>query len=457
MKKTLLATLSIILVAVMALALVACGDKTDSNASVSKVNPADPKTDVGTYKSRVDANPMPDMVSWEGINQFKTTTEIAKLYETDAAAAIAEARQLSVDFFRYCKYAQWTPSDQWDFTHHDDGRSPDTLHAGVTYGGLPYVGLAYSAIYRLMDFIDPATGVVDIYKAGGKNHELQKMFGNQCAQGAYQGWSRFINSAKYGGTPSMVESKGFYKIGNYIYDRHSQGWNKNYGTDECCTENGKEVLFESYALMDVGDGIVNFTTAGHVVMIATKPEVIRDETTGKIDGTKSFVTVIDQTPQWSKKNDSAGVPYDYQSNVDAKWTFEKLFEGNYVPFTYAEWLGNNKIETPSVRCLHTGDTITVEQLFNTWVKCNYHIYDIYCSIYNADGVEVAKVATHNKSSSTYELKFESTGMQSVIWGNLETLDPAKYEYTAKIYAQLATGERPTLWEGKLAPTPAEPK
>ena len=437
MKKTLFALLALLLAAVMALALVACGGEEEK----PKVNPEDPTKDVSIYKSKNEANPMPDMVSWEGIKSFKIKYD---------GMPIAEARQLCVDFFRYCKTAQWTPSDQWDFTHHTDGRGPDTLHAGVTYGGLPYVGLAYSAIYRLMDFIDPETGVVDILTAGGKEHELQTMFGNQCAQGAYQGWSRVINSPKYSGTPTMVEANGFIKVGPYIYDRYIQKWNKDYGTDECAKENGKDVLFESYALMDVADGIVNFTTAGHVVMIATKPVVVRDEATGKIDGSKSYVTVIDQTPQWSKMNDSAGASYEYQSNVDAKWTFEKLFEGNNMTFTYAEWLGTNAIEPTSVKCLHNGDTISLTQLFETWVRCNYHIYDIYASIYNANGVEVAKIVTHNKSASTYELKFVNSGVQSMIWGDLEKLDPANYDYTVKIYAQLGTGERPTLWEGKLA-------
>ena len=40
------------------------------------------------------------------------------------------------------------------------------------------------------------------------------------------------------------------------------------------------------------------------------------------------------------------------------------------------------------------------------------------------------------------------GEQVYIWGNLDKLDPAK-SYTVKVYAQLGTGERPTLWEGKL--------
>ena len=451
MKKSLLTLLAILLVAVMAVALVACGEEEVKPT----VNPADPKSDVGIYKATgFEKSTLKNQISWEGINQFKSTKEIAELYKTDKTAAIAEARKVAVEFFTYAKTATWIPADNWDFTHHSNGTGPDSMTGGVTYGGLPYVGMAASAVYRLMDFIDPETGVVDIITAGGEMGPdgmptRQLYFGNQCAQGAYQGWSRVINSPKYSGTPTMVEANGFIKVGPYIYDRYIQKWNKDYGTDECAKENGKDVLFESYALMDVADGIVNYTTAGHVVMIATKPVVVRDPETNKIDGSKSYVTVIDQTPQWSKMNDSAGASYEYQSNVDAKWTFEKLFEGNYMPFTYAEWLGTNAIEPTSVKCLHNGDTISLTQLFETWVRCNYHIYDIYASIYNANGVEVAKIVTHNKSASTYELKFVNSGVQSMIWGDLEKLDPANYDYTVKIYAQLGTGERPTLWEGKL--------
>lgn len=443
MKKTLFATLVVLLAAVMAVTFVACGKET--------VNPNEPKSDVSIYKSSGEQPELPDMLNWEAINAFKSTDEIAKLYETDKDAAIKEARQVAVDFFRYCKTAQWIPADSWDFTHHDNGDGPDTLQGGMAYGGLPYVGLASSGIYRLLDFMDPVTGVVNIYAAGGKNAELQKYFGNQCANGAYQGWSRVINSSKYSGTPNMTESNGFYRLGDYVYrDSYLTGWSDFYGTDECKNENKEAVMFASYAKLDVGDGIVNYTTAGHVVMIATKAVVVYKADGVTIDPDKSFVTVIDQTPQWASREDSNGNKYEYQANVDAKWSFTKLYSGNYLPFTYAEWLGNDPIEATKVEYTHSGETITLDQLFNSKVTCNYHIYDIYASIYNADGVEVAKVATHSNGASEYKIQFQKAGVLSVIWGDLESLAPAEYEYTVKVYAQLGTGARPTLWEGKLA-------
>ena len=60
------------------------------------------------------------------------------------------------------------------------------------------------------------------------------------------------------------------------------------------------------------------------------------------------------------------------------------------------------------------------------------------------------MATHSNGASEYKIQFQKAGVLSVIWGDLESLAPAEYEYTVKVYAQLGTGARPTLWEGKLA-------
>ena len=95
--------------------------------------------------------------------------------------------------------------------------------------------------------------------------------------------------------------------------------------------------------------------------------------------------------------------------------------------------GEDPIEVPEYTCKISGDSITLKQLFATKISSNYHIYDIYFSVYNADGVEVAKVATHTAGASEYELKFQKTGETSMIWGNLDKLDPANYEYTVKVY------------------------
>ena len=450
MKKFLFTTLCVLLVAVMAFALVACGG--EKEPAGPSVNPNDPKSDVSAYNAKgYEASTLKNQVSWEGINSFKSTAEIAELYKTDKNAAIKEARQIAIDFFTYAKTATWIPSDTWDFAHHDDGTGPDTMTGGQVYGGLPYVGLASSAIYRIMDYIDPATGVVDIYTAGGKNHEFQKMFGNQCANGAYQGWCRFINSADYGGTPVMVVDRGFIPVGDYTYTNGTRKWTEAYNTVAVCKENGDQVMWASYAKLIPGDGVINFTTAGHVMMVVSEPVVVYKED-GKIDGNQSYLYITDQHVQFNTYQHEGGDTAQIANYVNRKFTFAALSaeKAGYIPFTYKEWLGEDDIDTPEYKISHTGDTISLSQLYKTKVTSNYHIYDIYCSVYNADGVEVFKTATHNDGAYVLEQKFAKTGLTCATWGDAADLDPANYEYTVKIYMQSGTGDRPTLWEGKLA-------
>ena len=75
---------------------------------------------------------------------------------------------------------------------------------------------------------------------------------------------------------------------------------------------------------------------------------------------------------------------------------------------------------------------------------------ILLAVYNANGVEVFKAVTRATQAGRMELKFTTAANNYFKWGDETTLDPANYEYTVKVYAQLGTGDRPVLWEGKLA-------
>ncbi|MBR2310782.1 MAG: hypothetical protein IKA47_09670 [Oscillospiraceae bacterium] len=447
MKKTATVILCLLLAAALALSLAACGEKKETVATKEPIPKKDP---VSQFKAEgFDKSTLKNQVSWEGINQFKTATEISALYKTDADAAIAEARKSTVDFFNYAKTATWIPADTWEFYHSESSTETDVMTAGQVYGGLPYVGMAASAIYRLMDFIDEETGVVDIYKAAGENHEYQKMFGNQCAQGAYQGWSRFINSAKYQGTPSMTLRSNFIPVGSYTYDETTKRWSKAYNTKAVVAENDLQTVYESYALMQPGDGVVNFTTAGHVMMIVSEPVVVRSAD-GTIDGTQSYVYRTDQHVQFENYTHPDGGDQCLAARfINKKTSFYSLKDSGYLPFTFKEWLGEDPIEAPEYKFEHQGDSITLEQLYTEKITSNYHIYDIYAEVYDAVGNEVLKIATHNDYASTYKMNFLRPGdVHAVYWGSVEDLE-AGGDYTVKIYMQSGTGERPDLWEGKL--------
>lgn len=434
MKKILCTLLAALLVAVMALTFAACGEKEPEVKG--------PTEDVSIWHAEKGDYPeLKNQVSWEGINAMPMKK---------AGMDIDEARQVCVDFFRYAKTATWIPSDNYgiwsDATIHTDGSEPDRhMDGGVVYGGLPYISWATGSIYRLMDYIDTETGVVNMETAG----DVPLAFGNQCANGAYVGFARVINSADYGVTAGMTVANDFLKVGDYQYLEYISNWSESYNTTMVVQENGAEKMYECYAQMKAGDGIVYWTTAGHVVMIATDPVVVRTED-GKIDPIQSKVTVIDQAVKFVPYQHKDGDQCQIAQNVDATWTFQQLFSGKYLPFTFKEWTGEDPIEETEVSTTHTGDTITMDQLFQLKVNANYYIMDLYAEFRNADGVEVYKIASRPiKAAGLKTFRFYKAGDNFECWGSEENLI-AGQEYTVKIYAQLGTGERPVVWEGKLA-------
>ena len=87
MKKTLISLLALLLVAVTAVTLVAC-----SKDEAAKETVPAKKDPVSQYKAEgFEKSTLKNQVSWEGLNQFKSTKEIAELYKTDPQTAIKEA------------------------------------------------------------------------------------------------------------------------------------------------------------------------------------------------------------------------------------------------------------------------------------------------------------------------------------------------------------------------------
>lgn len=378
-------------------------------------------------------------LTWSNINSYKVKS---------TGMSVAEMRKHCVDFFRFAKTALWTPDQSISYIRNASG-TEDAMTGGSLYGGLPYVGSASGNIYRLMDYIDEATGKVDMADAlkltGGQlKVAALKYFGNQCANGAHQGWSRVINSVSKHHTAAMTPSNGYVPLGNYKFGPlMGAEWNTTYGTDECCKENGEQVMFQAYAKLQIADGLVYFTTAGHVIMAASDAHV-EYKSNGEIDGDKSYITIIDQAQNWESQT-SGGKTYQIKSSVDAKVTFAKLYSSHYVPFTFKEFTGADPVEATTYSFSHTDSTITKKQLFSATAKSNYGITDAYIIVTDAGGKQVYKHAVRNTTSYGKSLRMAAEGKANVdTWGKLEA-----GTYTVKVEVQLATGERPTVYTGQL--------
>lgn len=388
--------------------------------------------------SKVNSKPL----TWANINSF--TTNITALSTT-------QARQLCVDFFRYAKTATWIPDTSINYIKNAKGNK-DSMYQGTAYGGLPYVGNASGNIYRLMDYLNESTGKVNMADAlkltGGELTTTDlRYFGNQCANGAYVGWGRVINSVTKHHTAAMTKANGYIPVGPYTYDTSISSWNDKdgYRTTEIAEQNGQQVMFESYAQMKIADGMVNYTTAGHVIMCSSVPVVVKNAD-GTINGDESYTTIIDQAQKWVDGTDDAGKAYQYKSGVDSKVSFTQLYNSGYLPYTFGEFLGTNAIEKSSTSINVSGASVTAKALFKATVTGNYGITDAYVIVTDANGKEVYKHAVRNSTAWGLTLSMAASGSKVDSWGTL----PTEGNYNVKVVVQLCTGERPTLYTGTLA-------
>jgi len=393
-------------------------------------------TSVSRYDSGKGFTTPANMLTWEGINA------LPKKYP---GMPVEEARQAVVAFMDYAKSFTWvSDADEAYFVSTSMGYHHLTRNS--LYGGLPYVKVGTGNIYRFMDYMDPVTGVVDVESAMA----TPVLLGNQCSLGVYYAVSRVVNSNHTSAyTADLNYKNGYIPVGPYTYTLEQERFEETgYDTDEVCRENGEQVMYESYALVQPADGLVS---PGHAILCTGLPQVVRRED-GTIDPERSFLTISDQTNGWSTATNRFGERYEYTRNTRARWSFQYLYDIGYIPFTFGEFLGTDPIEETQVTYSHTGETITRDQLVGSTVTSNYGVSDIYAVFTDSQGNEVYKLAVRSRNSLCRELTFGfevivSKTNTAVQWGDIDALSPEE-TYTVEIIAQLTTGERPTLWKGR---------
>ena len=81
------------------------------------------------------------------------------------------------------------------------------------------------------------------------------------------------------------------------------------------------------------------------------------------------------------------------------------------------------------------------------ITSNYGVVDVYIIIKNAAGNEIYKHAVRTAFAGNKNLMLEEEGPMVTTW-ETKALQSGS-TYNAEIVVQLATGERPTIWNGQL--------
>ena len=371
-------------------------------------------------------------LTWERINAMP---------KKRADMTIPEMREICVAFMRFSKTALWTPNAEVKFIKNASG-TEDVMTPGNIYAGVPYISCATGSVYRMMDWIDEDTGLLDLATAMGN----PILFGNQCSGCTYWGgWGRVTNSTTQVWTGAMTQANGFYRVGPYTYPDDLPNYSKEYSTNRICEENGLDVMCASYARMQPADGFVNFFGGGHVLMASSEPHV--EYADGKIDPEGSYIHICEQGQKWHELQNEQGDTYQMKNSVDRKMTFQQLFNNSYIPFTYAEFLGLKGIDETKYGIDLTGDSITADQLFGATVTANYGISDIYLRFKDAAGAEACRLVVRADVSGVRQLPItQNSDTCFALKGKLEELRGA---YALEILAQLSTGERPVVYSGTI--------
>lgn len=402
-----------------------------------------------------------EKLSWDAVNSYPIKT---------GSMTTDELRQLCADFFRFTKTAKWAPKQTFTYYTNADKKDTVTMKENAIYGGLPYISKGSGNIYRLLENMDSA-GAVDVSKLikvpdfeSPVEKVLMECFGNQCSIGAYWGWGRVVNSPVHWWTQYMVPDNGVIMLGEYPgfdFSTLKMWQNKNdhpmgHDTVDVMNQVGQEQMYRNYALLKLADGLVYYTTAGHVIMCTGTPVVydtdgnkITDLTVEnlrnvKIDGARSYILITDQTGTWMEGISPARDKYKYEANVDSRKDFATLFKNNYVPFTFEEFLDPTTVEETQCAFTVTKKEVTKDELFAGEVSCNYGISDVYGIFKDAKGREVYRHIVRADVGGQGEIDFAEDGIYVFKQGELK---PGTY--TVEISVQLSTGERPTIYTGKV--------
>ena len=258
-----------------------------------------------------------------------------------------ELRQLCVDAMRMNLTFTWTPTMDINYSFTLLERTSEvTLLRGTAYSGMFYCNNnARGNVWKALNYYDHETGAMDIEAMGG---DMLSVMSSACARGVEWGWSRVSNSHGLETMTSYSQyNSNVIPVGPYTYPIGKYSFGSGSGTKDIIADNGEDVMLQSYAAMQLADGLYS-SSSYHVIMASSNPVIVYDEE-GKIDAEESYILINEQDAIGSKtekKNyeQENGKTMRPLGTVDNKYTFRDLLDKGYVPFTLPELVGQDPVE-----------------------------------------------------------------------------------------------------------------
>ena len=368
----------------------------------------------------------------------------------DAEAILAQRRDVVEQHMRYMSTVRWTVDENVSYSY--SGKAEDTieLYAGYIYQGIPYThgtGSAYSwlsyatgqdadGVYNLSGLNTAALN--GVARSGVGNHSR---VGNDCADAVYWAWAQVSPSISFENTNHMTPAFGCIPVGDYDWDANVM----KTSTVPVAEANGKQRMFEAYAQLQKGDGMVHIVNSGggHAVMIVDTHVERNDE---GIDGEKSYVTVLEQTSGNEKNKKSyydqaLGKDVYLCEIVDKQWSFDRIYGKGYLPITCQELIDPSPLPEPTLE--DSNKEPTVENMFYSTVTSNYRIASVTVTVSDGQDQPVQQATCNSMEPEffTFHLsRFRLDAQLDVLVGKIDpaALEPGQYRCTFD--CRLSTGK-----------------
>lgn len=327
-----------------------------------------------------------------------------------------------------------------------------TLEPGKIYSGLPYTHgsgdeISFADFGERMD-----NGVLRMKDlelplisggGGSKNRNNIARIGNDCADAVFAAWAVAASSISFPGAANMTPKNGCIPVGEYkTVDSSVATFGR---TKDLCVDNGEEVMFAAYALLQKADGLSVNTKGGAHAMLVSEVHVVKNGEV--IDPKESYVLVHEQTSRYFDKgetryDEALGQDVFVMGGVDRKYTFQKLFNAGYLPVTCKEFIDEAPLAAEEVTDSEAGFEMNKSRMFSGALIANYSIMAVTVEIVDKDGRVVQQQTCYNGDGNREMFllaRFEEELEQEVMSGSMVLYELESGTYTARFRTRLSTG------------------
>lgn len=387
-----------------------------------------------------------DPVATEAAETTVATEGAKRELTAEEQALLQERRDIAEAHMRESVSILWRPTESlvYGLAARDNGTKLYIIE-GRIYQGLPYayaVGTQDSFLEYAGEPDEKGVYTISGLDATALNYESYgARVGNDCSGALTNAWSQIGTSFSTSMSSTMFEDYGVIPVGDYDFcPEISPETNRITDTGVVTVKNGALTMYTAYAQLQKADALFRQHPDGsnHTMMVVST----HLEYAGNlIDGTKSYVTVLEQT----RKNLAQNVTADHPElgekvyvigGVDKVYTFAELFSSSYLPVTVKELVDPSPVEETWVK--DSVDTPTLDNLFTGSITSNRYIDSVRITITNEAGEVIQEVTgrarrRYNKDFQIERLLTEKPGsvMGSI---DLEALEPGSYR--CKVSAKL---------------------